>query len=54
MNLFTSVLKNKLEQRIKNREEPQGFRQNRSTTNANVIIKQIKDKFMKIGAFDQL
>lgn len=44
MKLFTHILKRKLEAQIQNREEQQGFRRNRSTTDALFIIKQLKEK----------
>lgn len=44
MKLFTGVLKDKLEKHIAIREEQQGFRKGRSTTDAIFITKQIKEK----------
>jgi len=39
--LFTGILKGRLETQLTNREEQQGFRRNRSTTDAIFIINRI-------------
>lgn len=49
MKLLTSILKDKLESRIKNREEQFGFRTNRSTTDALFIMKQLKEKSIEFN-----
>ena len=49
MKLFTKILKEKLEAQITSREEQQGFRRNRSTTDAIFIIKQIKEKAIEFN-----
>jgi hypothetical protein len=45
--LFTSILKRKLEQIIENNDEQQGFRRNRSTTDAVFVLTQIKEKSLE-------
>jgi len=49
MNVFTGILKERLKTPITNREEQQGFRQNRSTTDAIFIIKQLKEKSIEFN-----
>jgi len=49
MKLFTGILKERLETQITNREEKQGFRRNRSTTDAIFIIKQLKEKSIEFN-----
>lgn len=49
IKLFTKIIKEKMEAHITNREEQQGFRRNRSTTNAIFIIKQVKEKAIKFN-----
>ncbi|XP_019765820.1 uncharacterized protein LOC109541399 [Dendroctonus ponderosae] len=43
------ILKNKLEEHIEKSEEQQGFRRNRSTTDAIFIVKQIKEKAIEFN-----
>lgn len=49
MKLFTGILKERLETQITNKEEQQGFRRNRSTTDAIFIIKQLKEKSIEFN-----
>jgi len=48
MKLFSGILKERLETQITNREEQQGFKRNRSTTDAIFIIKQLKEKSIEL------
>jgi len=49
MKLFTGNLKERFETQITNREEQQGFRRNKSTTDAIFIIKQLKEKSIEFN-----
>jgi len=49
IKLFTGILKERLETQITNREEQQGFRRNRSTTDAIFIIKKLKEKSIEFN-----
>ena len=44
LKLFTKVILSKLLQHIQSREEQQGFQKNRSTTDANFMVRQIAEK----------
>jgi len=49
MKLFTGISKERLETEITNSEEQQGFRRNRSTTDAIFIMKQLKEKSIEFN-----
>jgi hypothetical protein len=49
LKLFTQILTSKLELIIYNTEEQQGFRKNRSTTDAIFIVRQIKEKAVEFN-----
>jgi len=49
LKLFTKVVLRKLLQYIQPREEKQGFRKNRSTTDAIFIVRQIAEKAIKFN-----
>jgi hypothetical protein len=49
LKLFTKVILNKLLQYIEPREEQQGFRKNRSTTDAIFIVRQIAEKSIEFN-----
>jgi len=49
MKVFTGILKKRLETQLTNREEQQGFRRKRSTTDAIFIIKQLKEKSIEFN-----
>lgn len=49
MKLFTSLIKDILESQITNREEQQGFRKQRSTTDAIFVLRQIKEKAIEFN-----
>ena len=49
LKLFTKVILSKLVTYIQPREEQQGFRKNRSTTDANFIIRQIIEKSIEFN-----
>jgi hypothetical protein len=47
LKLFTNILRLKLERQIENRDEQQGFRRNRSTTDAIFMLRQVKEKSLE-------
>jgi endonuclease/exonuclease/phosphatase family metal-dependent hydrolase len=47
LKLLTSILRDKMESIITNREEQQGFRSNRSTTDAIFILRQVREKSLE-------